>query len=71
MTTYLHKQTEVILTGRTAQRAKSKRRPDAGVITLHEVTPKNKEAGEWTDWVSIEDLFVIVDDEGQNERSTT
>lgn len=66
MTTYLHRNVEVIPTGRIAVREKPNRRnveKPTEQSTLHEVKPKDPNAGNWTDWVTLSDLYVIKEQE--------
>lgn len=77
MTTYIHENIEVKLTGRTASkkgREKRKRRTDGDNTApvakklLHEVTPADKDIGEWKKWVDLETLFTIDDEDDQYDR---
>ena len=59
--TYVFKDTEVRLTGRTAIR-ESNRRSTRGMTSttkLVEITPTNVENGSWTRWIQQSELFEI------------
>ena len=67
---YVYNESEVVLTGRTAERklarpparsGSSRKVPDR-VYTLHEVTPSDPENGSWKKWVRLEELFEIKQD---------
>lgn len=59
--TYVFTNTEVKLTGRTANKElKSTRKGKASVIhVLHEITPSDPENGSWKKWVRMAELFEI------------
>lgn len=59
--TYVYKETEVKLTGRTAQKglkALRKGKEDR-VAVLHEITPCDPLNGSWKKWVQMAELFEI------------
>jgi hypothetical protein len=61
--TYVFQNTEIKLTGRTADKElKATRRTKPGtanVATLYEITPVDPLNGSWKKWVRIEELFEI------------
>ncbi len=57
---YVHNDTEVKLTGRTAERQIKGARGKAGTsVMLHEITPVDIESGSWRKWVRMIDLYEI------------
>lgn len=63
---YIYENTEVVLTGRTAEKELATMRTmDYGgrvvpkIDVLHEVTPIDKEVGSWKKWVRMKDLYEI------------
>ena len=63
---YVYNGTEVVLTGRTADRdlgspiTRGTRKTEQKFIdTLHEITPEDNENGSWKKWVRIEELYQI------------
>ena len=60
--TYVFKDTEVVLTGKRAER-KLRTKTDV----LHEIKPADGENGTWTMWVRMTDLYEII--EGQEDES--
>lgn len=62
MKTYVFKETEVVLTGKRAER-KLRTKTD----TLYEIKPADSENGTWTKWVRMTDLYEIVGEENNNE----
>jgi len=83
MNTYVLNTIEVKLTGRTASKAQLARREGTFIKSLVEVTPVDKDTGEWKTWVTMDQLFIVegvntphipidVDDAYQeNEREDT
>lgn len=61
MTTYIHKNVEVKLTGRKAKK-KPKRSRSSGDIVLYEVKPLDDKI-DWNDWVDMSDLFKVEEDD--------
>ena len=59
--TYLHRNVEVMTTGRVARKEKKTRRQQKEV-ELHEVTPVDQENGSWKDWVDLDELYKIEDE---------
>lgn len=58
--TYLVNNIEVETTGRTAEKKQTGRRGGLNKVkTLHEVTPVNQEIGSWTQWVTLDELFIV------------
>jgi hypothetical protein len=59
--TYVYTNTEVKLTGRTANKEmKSARKgKEPTVHVLHEITPADPENGSWKKWVRLGELFEI------------
>ncbi len=59
--TYVYRDTEVKLTGRTADKElKSTRRTkEPSVVTLHEITPVDSMNGTWKKWVRMTELFEV------------
>jgi len=59
--TYVYTNTEVRLTGRTANKElKSTRKgKESTVAVLHEITPADPENGSWKKWVRMAELFEI------------
>lgn len=75
MPNYVYDETEVKLTGRKAKRAKptqqvQRRRNVSGTggseTILHEITPIDS-TFEWKKWVTMEDLFEVIDDGESND----
>lgn len=62
--TYLWKETEVVLTGRTAERQYEQRGRRGNIPRIefrYEIKPASSEDGTWTAWVRKEELFNIND----------
>jgi len=53
--TFVYNNTEVILTGRVAQRQMSRK-----LSTLHEIRPADSQNGSWKKWVKLTDLHEII-----------
>lgn len=53
--TYVHDNTEVVKTGKTAERTLKSGKVDQ----LIEVTPSDKMTGTWKKWVRIQELFIV------------
>lgn len=61
---YVHESTEVVLTGRRAEKEIPARgRAAARKDELVEITPKDKEEGSWKKFVRMTDLYKITTDE--------
>ena len=59
---YVYDNTEVVLTGRRAEREIGKgTRGGAKVFELVEIKPKDKEDGSWTKFVKMAELYKIVE----------
>jgi hypothetical protein len=60
--TYVYKETEVKLTGRTAEKEiKGLRKgTPSRVAVLHEITPVDSLNGSWKKWVQMVELFEIM-----------
>lgn len=56
--TYVYDGTEVVLTGRRAQRERLRSNK---VDELHEVKPQDEELGSWKKWVREVELYEIID----------
>jgi hypothetical protein len=63
MTSYVHENTEVVLTGRRAEREVGGRgrRTEPRIDELVEITPADKEDGSWKKFVRMTDLYKITD----------
>jgi len=66
--TYVWGDLEVVLTGKRAERrispsGRGRTRQTDKVLTLHEITPADKEEGSWKKWVKMSDLYEIVEGE--------
>ena len=72
MTTYLHRNVEVIETGRTAVKQRKSLRKDKEPTEsiLHEVKPKDPQVGSWTDWVRLSDLYIVQETKDEEDQST-
>lgn len=64
---YVYQELEVVLTGRVAKKEgkRTSRRTTAPKIDIkYEIKPADDEAGTWTKWVHLEELYEIeADDE--------
>jgi hypothetical protein len=64
---YVYEQTEVVLTGRKAQREIAPRRKNTRSkdithpIELVEVTPKDEENGSWKKFIRMTELYKIIE----------
>ena len=64
---YVYKETEVKLTGQTAERKLSgSRRGGDRVDVIHEITPANDEDGSWKKWVHLKELYEITNAETES-----
>jgi hypothetical protein len=64
--TYIYNNTEVKCTGRVAVKTKVERKDGKRVnseLKLYEVTPADPEQGSWVNWVALEDLYIIMEDD--------
>lgn len=53
--TYVHEQTEVRLTGRTAKNTLR----SGKVEVIHEITPVDSMVGSWKKWVRLDQLAIV------------
>ncbi len=65
--TYIYDNTEVVKTGRKAQKAKEQKqkrsaRTPSHTDILFEITPADSENGSWKKWVRQEDLYTIIEE---------
>jgi hypothetical protein len=63
MASYVFEQAEVVLTGRKASKKLRSGRDE----TLYEITPVSKLTGSWCKWVTMSQLFEVMDDEDEEE----
>ena len=59
--TYVHKDIEVKLTGRTANKElkATRRNQNPSAVMLYEITPVDSMNGSWKKWVRMAELFEI------------
>ena len=65
MTTYIYDNIEVVLTGRSASKKQKERRTSTNSTPkqLLEITPVDQTIDDWKKWVSLEDMYIIDEDD--------
>lgn len=63
---FVYDAVEVVLTGQTAKRELIRKSRKGNIVTYdikHEIKPANRNDGEWTKWVRMDELYEIEQEE--------